>query len=238
MKLKYSMLINIILLITLLFVIYKGGLYYSLLNKLKPKSLAENNFQNTWEYQHNTKLYKFYTKQANIVMLGNSITYRVDWNELLNRNDIANRGIGNDITLGMLNRLDDVYRVNPQVCVVMGGINDILKGIETETIVLNIDTIIKELKTNNIKPIICSILYTSDTQKDYKKLNSLINEVNINLESICLTNDISFINLNESFSDNYTLKSQYSLDGIHLTASGYNQWKKILEPILNQEIEE
>ena len=190
MKLKYSMLINIILLITLLFVIYKGGLYYSLLNKLKPKSLAENNFQNTWEYQHNTKLYKFYTKQANIVMLGNSITYRVDWNELLNRNDIANRGIGNDITLGMLNRLDDIYRVNPQVCVVMGGINDILKGIETETIVLNIDTIIKELKTNNIKPIICSILYTSDTQKDYKKLNSLINEVNINLESICLTNDI------------------------------------------------
>jgi hypothetical protein len=32
-------------------------------------------------------------------MLGNSLTAGVDWNELLDRPDIANRGIGGDITM-------------------------------------------------------------------------------------------------------------------------------------------
>jgi len=235
MKLKYSMLINITLLIALVFVVFKSGFHNSVINRLKSKPNPENIFHNTWEYKHETALYKQYTKQANVVMLGNSITYRANWNELLNRNDIVNRGIGNDITKGMLNRLEDVYSINPKICFVMGGINDLLKGIESEIIASNIESIIIQLKSNNIKPIISSVLYTAKSYTNHKKINYRILKTNELIKEVCLKHNVKFINLNASLSYNNTLKEAYSFDGIHLSALGYNKWKEVLIPIIYQE---
>src|SRR3954470_24562286 len=45
-----------------------------------------------------------------IIFLGNSITQGGDWKKLLNDSTIINRGIGGDITFGVLKRLDDVIK--------------------------------------------------------------------------------------------------------------------------------
>ena len=58
-------------------------------------------------------------------MLGNSLTNRISWNELLVRDDIANRGIGSDITAGFINRINFVFNVKPKICFIEGGVNDL-----------------------------------------------------------------------------------------------------------------
>src|SRR3954451_1058356 len=45
---------------------------------------------------------------ADVVMLGDSITEGIDWHELFPHVRILNRGIGGDTSAGVLNRLDEV----------------------------------------------------------------------------------------------------------------------------------
>jgi len=56
-------------------------------NKLKSQEISEPSYFNNWRYKQELGLYEYYQKKGQIVMLGNSITYRADWNELLNRGD-------------------------------------------------------------------------------------------------------------------------------------------------------
>ena len=95
--------------------------------------------------------YKNYKmKQADIVMLGNSLTHGINWNELLGRESISEQGIPGDITDGVLNRLEYVYKVNPQICFIMVGVNDVFSWIPTETVFLNYKKIVENLKAKNI----------------------------------------------------------------------------------------
>ncbi len=48
-------------------------------------------------------------RKGEIVFLGNSITERVSWSELLENDKIINRGIGGDICWGVYDRLDEVF---------------------------------------------------------------------------------------------------------------------------------
>ena len=68
------------------------------------------------KYKPKSENFMLFNKQADIVMLGNSITAGIDWNEILDRKDIVNRGINGDITEGMLNRMNSVLKVKPKVC--------------------------------------------------------------------------------------------------------------------------
>ncbi len=79
------------------------------------------NYRDNPKYVQEMNLYKCYQKTGLAVMLGNSITYRINWNELLNRSDIINRGIGSDTTAGFLSRLEYVIAPNPKVVFLMGG---------------------------------------------------------------------------------------------------------------------
>ena len=43
-----------------------------------------------------------------IIFLGNSITEGANWNELAGMRNVLNRGIGGDVTFGVLGRLEEV----------------------------------------------------------------------------------------------------------------------------------
>src|SRR5215469_2048183 len=57
-----------------------------------------------------------------IIFLGNSITQFGDWKKLLNDSTVINRGIGGDITFGVLKRLDDVIKRQPSKLFLLIGI--------------------------------------------------------------------------------------------------------------------
>ena len=201
----------------------------------KPGEDVIRDVKSVYSYKDNIKyiekmsLYSVYGKKAQIVMLGNSITARVDWSELLNRNDILNRGIDADITEGFLSRMETIYSVNPKVCFIMGGINDIAKHIPSEQTIENIEQIVEGLKQHNIIPVLQSILYVTDTYPDNIQMNLKIGTLNSELEKVAQESNIKFLNLNNLLSSDNKLIKEFALsDGIHLTGLGYKKWAAIL----------
>jgi len=174
-----------------------------------------------------------YANQADIVMFGNSITEMAEWNELLGRSDIVNRGIGGDITEGMLNRIESVTKVKPEICFFLGGINDIIKNISQDKTISNVENIISVLIKNNIKPVIQSVIYTGSYYQNCKAINEEVSELNNELSGIAKTNEIAFIDLNKYLSDEGYLKNEYTYDGLHLNAKGYKVWAEILNDFLS-----
>ena len=71
------------------------------------------------------------------------------------------------------------------------------------------------------------------TRADYKKINSLITELNTMLIRFARSNDIDYIDLNKIIADeNNVLKDEYTTDGVHLTDSAYREWTKMINKIL------
>lgn len=189
----------------------------------------EYSYKDNPQYIEKMSLYSVYRKKGEIVMLGNSITARVDWAELLNRNDIINRGIGSDITEGFLSRMDYIYSVNPKICFIMGGVNDIAQNVARRKTVQNIQGIVDGLKQHNIIPVLQSVLYVADTYKNYKEMNQKIDTMNSELGKVAKESKIMFLNLNTGLSSDKQLIKEYALkDGIHLNGSGYEKWRTVL----------
>jgi hypothetical protein len=123
-------------------------------------------YLNNDNYHIRVALFAAYrTQHADIVMLGNSLTEWVDWNELLGRTGIANRGIASDVTYGYLQRMEFVYTLSPKICFVEGGINDIYANLPAGDVFENHVTIVEGLRKRNIIPVITSTLYTSTKWK-------------------------------------------------------------------------
>ena len=63
---------------------------------------------------------------GDVVFLGNSITQGGgDWSERLNYSNISNRGIGGDVTDGVLARLEEITFFKPKAVFLLIGINDL-----------------------------------------------------------------------------------------------------------------
>ena len=106
--------------------------------------------------------------------------------ELLGVNSIANRGVGDDVTEGYLNRLNDFNNKNIKLCFIMGGINDITDGIEIEHTFENMKKIILKLKRMNIQPILQSTLFIAKQRKDYIEINNKVLKLNLLYKNIVI----------------------------------------------------
>ncbi|GHU72613.1 hypothetical protein FACS189450_10740 [Spirochaetia bacterium] len=170
-----------------------------------------------------------------IVMLGDSITEGVNWNKLMGRTDIANRGIGSDTTEGFLNRLDNIYQVNPELCFIMGGVNDLGKNVPIKNIMNNIRDITENLESHNIEVIIQSTLYVSKKWPFWEKRNKDIMELNNQLQNYCNGKGILFVDINKVLSKNNVMEEQYTTDGVHVLENGYEKWKELIMPIIKND---
>src|SRR5215510_12011257 len=83
---------------------------------------------------------------ADVVMLGDSITEGIDWHELFPDVRILNRGIAGDTSAGVLNRLDEVIGRHPKIVFLMIGSNDLQTGVPVSAISANIRAIIGALE--------------------------------------------------------------------------------------------
>ena len=234
MRKKTLILINIVLLGIILTIAIYEGYPKRIYNRISPS--AKYQYDDNRVYKRYMDLYNSYQKQGNIVMLGNSITFGVDWNELLNRTDVINRGISGDITLGMLNRLEHVFNAKPKICFIMGGINDVNLGISPEEIVQNLGEIAAKLKDKEVKPILLSILHVSENFPFNTSVNEKIKQTNTLISQLCQAKNIEFIDLNKTMSVNHILVDAYAYDGLHLNAEGYSKWRAVIKPVIEQHI--
>lgn len=186
-------------------------------------------------YRLQTDLYDIYkTKKAEIVMLGNSITHGVNWSELLDRTDVVERGIPSDVLQGFLNRMDYIYKLQPSVCFIMGGINDIYSGIPVDTVFSRYKKIISGLTERKIRPVIQSTLYVSPKWHDAAEKNIDVEKLNKMLLDFSAENKIDFVDLNKILSKNKLLIDKYTFDGVHLTGEAYKLWAVEIEKVLKR----
>ena len=172
-----------------------------------------------------------------IIFLGNSITEMGNWKKLLNDSTVINRGIGGDITFGVLRRMDDIIKRKPSKVFLLIGINDIGKDIPDAVIADNIGKIVKVLQTESpqTKIYVESILPVNpgirhfpqhyDKQEHILSTNKLIKEKTEQLH-------VPFVNIHDLLKDkDGRLEAKYTIDGLHLSADGggYQKWVAYLK---------
>ncbi|MGJ0494957.1 GDSL-type esterase/lipase family protein [Aliarcobacter cryaerophilus] len=169
-------------------------------------------------------------KSKPIMMIGDSITDRGLWNELLDRNDIVNRGISGDTTIGLLNRIA-INNIDVKKVFLMIGINDLLKGKSVEYVYENYLKILSYYQSNRITPIVQSTIFVNDTVNS--DINLKVKQLNILLKNYSKTKNIIFIDLNKVLSPNGFLDSQYTNDRLHLNGNGYQLWADTIKKYLD-----
>ncbi|MFA8343378.1 MAG: D-alanyl-lipoteichoic acid biosynthesis protein DltD [Rhodothermaceae bacterium] len=186
-------------------------------------------------YESFMKLFETYKlKQADIVFLGNSITQGGNWTELLGRKNIANRGIPGDVLEGFLARINDVIKLRPEICIIMGGINDVYAWIPVETIYKNYIKLLRRLKRKSVKPILISTLYAAKEYPNSETRNKEISKLNKKVKKYANQYNIEYLDLNKFLSQNEYLKQDVTFDGIHLNWLGYKIWTEQLDKILQK----
>jgi lysophospholipase L1-like esterase len=233
MKNKWK-LISLLLFIMIIAIGYKENYIPRLKQKLFPDtSLAY--FKNRPYYKEKLSKYDIYSKQANIVMLGSSFTDDIDWNELLNRSDVINRGIGAEIIATMLDRMPYVLNVNPKICFIECGINDIDNNIPLATSMQQLGQVVNILQKDSIMVVLTAVTYLADIAPNYKKRNEKITAFNIELYKLAQQKNCVVVNNNTKMSPNNLLrKALCKYDGLHYLPAAYLLWKEEVLKVLKE----
>ena len=199
---------------------------------------AQENKQNFHNYFYDQRRSFFEAMplgKNEIILLGDSITNCANWEELFPNEPIKNRGISGDITLGVLDRMDEIVKRKPKKIFILIGINDISLGIEKNIILTNYQAIISKIKKDSPKTTVYiqSILPTNDAFDTFKKHQGkmdIIKAVNSDLKELAKENKVFFLNIFPEFIDEQgKLGKQYTNDGLHLLGNGYLHWASILK---------
>jgi lysophospholipase L1-like esterase len=181
---------------------------------------------------------------SEVVMIGDSITYGGDWKSLLNNENVVNLGRNGDTTDGVLNR-KYVFLSKPTACFIMIGINDFQIDRSVEAVLANYWKIVTEIKNQNIRIIIQSVLHLGEkyyinriggkTKDDWKEINEKVKRLNQELETMAIELEVEFLDINKELSSNNILKEIYGDEtGIHLSMDGYKKWAEIIQPIIDR----
>ena len=170
-----------------------------------------------------------------IIFLGNSITEMGDWKKVLNDTTVINRGIGGDITYGVLKRLKDITDRQPSKLFILLGINDIGKDIPDVVIADNYLKIVNLVhsKCPQTRIYVQSVLPLNPTMKNfpqhYDKEEHVL-AVNKLLKANAKAGNYTFIDIFHLFVDgDGRLKSEYSYEGLHLKPEAYPIWAGYLK---------
>ena len=208
-------------------------------NSLYPNENIFIKYQDKWGRNNYKKVLKEFKKSplsnGEIVFLGNSITAAGnDWSVRLNYPNIRNRGIGGDVTDGVLHRLNEITYYEPKAVFLLIGINDLyntsLFEPSVDYISKNIIRITQEIKKKSPKTKVFVQTILPVEKQIYR---APINEINNFLKSEESKNSYTIIDLHTAFVDDKGLIIEdFFSDGIHLTEQGYNNWVKIIRPIV------
>jgi len=230
-----SVFLNLVILISFTLFVFKGNNFSRLLKEFSSTKEEKTNFYLEEWYKELTDIFSMYSDQKNIVMLGDSHIAAVNWAELLNRCDVATRGIYTDITRGFIHRIKYVLDLQPKICFIEGGINDLHLGISNEIIIDNLQTLIDTLQVNSVKVVLTTVPLVTQKRNNKVPVNDKVKLLNVLIFQLSEKNNIPVIDLNKILSDGANLKDDASSDGVHLRATSYLEWKKMVIDVLNQE---
>jgi lysophospholipase L1-like esterase len=170
--------------------------------------------------------------RAEVVMLGDSLTELGEWQEMFPEVKIANRGISSDTTSGILERLDEVLEAQPRKVFLMAGINDLSWGGVDEGVVLkNMGEITRRLKAQGVEEVVLQATifpgknHGADLPRKVERLNK-------GLVKLASEQGMEFVDLNGVLAPDGFLKTDFTMDGIHLNGKAYKVWAERLAPLM------
>ncbi len=172
-----------------------------------------------------------------VVFMGNSITE--GWSnihpEFFEGKNYINRGIGGQTTPQMLVRFrQDVVDLNPQVVVILAGINDIAGNTGPSTIKMimdNIKSMSEIARANNIKVVLSAVLPAYDfpwspglePAPKVMKLNAMIKEY-------CMSQGFVYLDYFSAMVDHRNgMDKKYHEDEVHPNKLGYEVMAPLAE---------
>lgn len=179
-------------------------------------------------------------KKGEILFTGSSLMEQFPVNELLMTNGmdqvIYNRGIGGFTTTDMLQHMEEmVFGTEPSRIFINIGTNDIgSPEYQLETLLERYEEIIVRIQERLPEAEINMMAYYPVNETDkipegewgktafVTRTNENINIANAAIENLAAKKGCRFINVNEGLADERgKLKKEYTIEGIHMYANGY-----------------
>jgi lysophospholipase L1-like esterase len=179
-------------------------------------------------YRMRTSFFRAYPEQADIVMVGDSLTEAAEWDAIFPKLDIANQGISSDTTVGLLRRLKPVARTGARTVALMIGLNDLQLGEPVE------DTYRRYMRAVDFLAAGRRLLAESvlPTRRG-DALNARIAELNRRIKAACHDGGrCTYVDVGAAVAPDGVLPADRTIDGTHLTGAAYRLWAQALRPYL------
>lgn len=150
-----------------------------------------------------------------------------------------NQGISGETSAGLLKRLELFKATQPDTVFLMIGINDLIQGFSTDTVLANQELIIQDLQEQHpsTRIVIQSVLPHAGEAATWegrdrllKVSNEAIRKLNERLKGLSDQYDnVEYLDLYSDFVDDQgNLRTELSTDGLHLNPKGYEVWQDML----------
>ena len=173
---------------------------------------------------------KYAPFEVDVAFLGDSLTDGYDLAHFYPQYVTANRGIGGDTTFGLYDRLQvSAYDLQPKVVVMLIGANNF------DTMFQNYEDIVKGLRENlpETKVVLLSLTSMSG---EWGKNNQKAAYNNAKIKLVAEKYGCAFVDLYTPLMNLATgeIFPEYTTDGGHLTAAGYQVFTDTLTPVLEE----
>ncbi|MDZ4169513.1 MAG: GDSL-type esterase/lipase family protein [Coriobacteriia bacterium] len=158
-----------------------------------------------------------------------------DWDAPSTRHDrwyesggvrVYNSGIDGNTTAQLLSRFEeDVAAVKPDSCLILGGTNDIFRGVPLSTIEANLTQLYDDCAEAGITPVACTLTpvkqgFLLGDSADADALNSSIDTLNAWIRTHCAERSIAVVDFNTVLKADPATYLQD--DGIHPSEAGHD----------------
>lgn len=170
--------------------------------------------------------------KADIVFLGDSLTYYGRFAEIFPDYKVVNLGLRGDSLKGVIDRLGQIKALHPSFLFLMIGLNDI--GVSSlDSFYRQYLDLVEKIKSflPNIVIFLQSILPVNSAEFNISCDNQQVANYNSVIRQIAKEKEISYIDLFELYLSDDKLPSDYTCDGIHLMSNAYSLWYDALKHI-------
>jgi lysophospholipase L1-like esterase len=164
---------------------------------------------------------------GDVVFLGDSITAGGAWHELFPGVPVRNRGIGGDVTAGVLARLDAITAGQPGKIFLKIGTNDLRLGRDPAEIAADVAEIARRVQRSSPD----TLLFVQSVLPRAAGWAGAVEELNVALEQAVKEAGAIWIDLVPHFLDpaKRSIRNDLSNDELHLLGEGYLLWRSRIE---------
>ena len=167
--------------------------------------------------------------KADVVFFGDSLTYYGNFSSAFPDKVVCNLGLRGDTIQGMIDRVEQVKMLNPQVGYLMAGINDVANCTMDEFSSLYNMLLIRILnEIPGTKIIVQSLLPVNDIDFSISCTNSQIKNCNEVISELASFFKSNYLDLFSLYVENGELSQRVTIDGLHLKIEGYKKWYDLL----------